>query len=665
MTSVPLTIQPEEVEAWRPRETLGVVEWAERYRVLSRKTSEISGRWSWDYCPYLVEPAEAWTDPAVRAVVLAKPTQTGGTELANNIVGRTIFCDPAPLLVVMPVERDVRRRVRTRLRPMFESAPSLMAHLPGGDVDNLNIGDETVLDHMILYLGWATSAAALADSPVCYVILDEIGKYPARVGREADPISLAEDRQRTFYWATTLIVSSPTDTESILQREYMGGDRCEYNAPCPKCGTFQPLVWPNVELDKDDDGHLLPPGTYAAGGRARYRCAACREAWTESERWEATLAGVYVPEGGQAVPIGRRRRGEPGREARSWAARRAGRGADVWIAGDLAPHRTRSFHYTALAAYWGFVSVADLAAKWAAACVARSAGDIGPMVNFINAQLGEPWEERDTETAVDVLRARVESRREDLVPPESGILTAGVDVQADHVYLCVWAWAYLFEGWLVRYERVPTGDTRQLENWGPVADALERAYEVETDAGDPPRPPVPITLAFVDSGFRPTEVYTFCRSMISTDTRPVKGQPNLEVPYRSGVLEYDPRSGKVAAYSIRLWSLQVDLFKDRLAHQYHVPEAGPGYVHFPAGASTELLMQLSAEHRRIIRTRSGLMRSAWVRRPDRPRNHWWDCSVYALAAADVAGVRNLPRPGEAPAGPPRRRVTRMERFRRD
>ena len=234
----PLDIPAEMLEAWVSHDIPGLAEWAEDRYILPKETAEISGPWSNDYVPFLREPMRWLSDMATRQVTVCACSQAGKTELSNILIGRTVDVAPAPTLIVMPREHDANRRIATRLRPMFKSTPSLLHHL-GGKIDNLNIGKETILDNMILYIAWANSPAALADNPVCHIVLDEVGKYPAASGREADPISLAKKRQRTFRPRSKLLVmSSPVGEGDIFDAEFQKGDKNEWHAKCPCCGFF-------------------------------------------------------------------------------------------------------------------------------------------------------------------------------------------------------------------------------------------------------------------------------------------------------------------------------------------------------------------------------------------------------------------------------------------
>ena len=79
---------------------------------------------------------------------------------------------------------------------------------------------------MNLYLGWAHSAAALADVPVGLILADELGKFPPAVGKEADPMNLLRDRQRIFGRRSKLIkLTSRVDEGDLADVEYNEGDR--------------------------------------------------------------------------------------------------------------------------------------------------------------------------------------------------------------------------------------------------------------------------------------------------------------------------------------------------------------------------------------------------------------------------------------------------------
>ena len=148
-----ITVRPimtEVRESTVSKEIPSLADWAEDRYILSEKTAEISGPWSNSYVPFLMLPMQWLSDLATRQVTLCACTQSAKTELGNILIGRTIDVKPGPLLIVMPREDDANRRVNTRIRPMFKAPPFLKKHLPGGQLRNLNVGKETVLDNIIM-----------------------------------------------------------------------------------------------------------------------------------------------------------------------------------------------------------------------------------------------------------------------------------------------------------------------------------------------------------------------------------------------------------------------------------------------------------------------------------------------------------------------------------
>ncbi len=643
----------EERAVLEPRRKRTVVEWAQQERVLDRKTSAIPGRFNWEYVPFLREPALCISDMAIRRITVRKCTQAGVTELLNNIIGWAVDESPAPLMLVMPKESDTARRMETRIRPMFEACASLLRHLDG-DLERLNVGKETVLDNCIVYLAWATSAAALADSPVCLLLLDEIDKYPDRVGKEGDPASLAEKRQRTFVFAKTIEGSTPTDQYGRIGIDYNAGDRRRWWVRCPHCRRHHVMRWGHVVLDKNDKGQLLSRAEYAGGGRARYVCPDCAVAWSEADRWSAVQAGRWAPGGCSVDAKGR-------------------------IVGQIPRTNHRSYHISALMLYPGFSSIDKLAGAWAHAVARQKSGDLGPMIDFVNSELGEVWAEAEAATDIDVLREHVEGYEPDTVPPGAMILTAAIDVQQDHFYATVWGWGYGFEGWLVSAQRIETeivgeGPTGVMD-FTPIRQLLGRTWPRVDADGKATGENIPIALTFIDSQYRPDQVYDFCAGFTTGDCWPARGDDSLRDVYmQPSNLEKSAsvrRRALLRRAGLQLWRISSYMVKSQLARLMNVPAEGPGYVHLPAGTGEEFLGQMTAEHLKVNRRRNryGKMETTriWTLKPEHIANHYWDCSYLALAAARRRGVRNLPDP-KAPASSRRRIVRRMstiERFARE
>lgn len=602
----PLAIQPEEVELLTPADRRTVSEWATARRKLSPKTTHLAGDWSNDYAPWGVEIMDSLSDPGIRQVTEKKPAQGGGSERANNFKGWIIEEAPGPLLEVMPTEKDTARRVNTRTRTMFESTPTLRKHLPGGDLDAINIGKETLLDNMIMYLGWAGSAAALADNPICYVILDEVGKYPARTKKEADPVSLAKERMRTFYTRSKLYcLSTPVVSSDLIDREFNLGDKREWWIKCTHCGDYHIPAWGNVKLDKDETGGLLSKDDYESGGHSRYVCPECGVLWTEMERWMAVVAGRWCPDGCTVEPSGR-------------------------IAGVIPITTHRSYHISALILYPGFMTVDRLAGMWAEAIDAKKSGDIGPLQNFINSQLGEVWEEAEKETDEKKLSIHKGTYSFGTIPDGVQLLTCGADIQLDHVWAAVLGWGYLSECWLIDVVRLETGDTGNIENLQLLRSYLRSEF-LTADGRK-----FFIRKSAIDSGYRPDPILDLCRQATELDVIPVRGDDSV----RTRVF----RAVKNPGTPVIRYDLNVNVIKDRLYRlMYESDQPGPGYYHLPQDCDEDTLEQLASEEQRIER-HGRRQRIIWAKKSAGRANHIWDCNVYAAFAAELAGARMLADP---------------------
>ena len=616
-------VQQEVLDACKKRDVPSLADWASARYILPTETAEHAGPWSHDYTPYLLKPMDWLSDLTTRQVTVCACTQAGKTELSNIFIGRTADTAPASVLIVMPRESDANRRMATRLRPMFKSTPSLLHHL-GGKLERLNIGKETILDNMFLYIAWSNSPAALADNPVCHVVLDEVGKYPPATGREADPISLAKKRQRTFRSRSKLLVMSSPVGEGrqgdLFDAEFKKGDKNEWHAKCPLCGMYQIMKWANVELDKDKDGNLLDAETYRTGNHARYICPACKKPWDEHQRWEAVSSGRYAPEGCSVDPSGR-------------------------IVGDVPVTGHHSCRVTALMLHPAFQLIDDLAGDWADAMLAKKAGNVRPLQDFVNSQLAEPWIETEKATSRKQLQFHVGTYRQGTVPAGVQMITCGVDIQMDHIWVSVDGWGYLSEVWSIFEGRLETGDTSQLEN----LEVLRRFLKTTWISADDPDLKFFIYRTGIDVGYRPDVIKDFCRQCKELNLMQVRGDDSVRTrPYRAV---------KVAGGTMIRYDLNVNEYKSRLYRLlFDSAVPGPGYWHLSKDTTEETLSHLTAEEQRPVRTRrKQRYELVWVLKKEHRANHLWDCKVYSSFAAELAGAQSLPSLAEVKPKQPKRK----------
>lgn len=601
MTATELpTWTAEELAAWRAPERCTVSEWADEHRYLDSRTASEPGKYSSGRTPYTRE----WQDSAncawVHQVTIIAGTQLGKTETINNVLGYAIHQDPAPAMVVMPRNPDVRLASQRRILPMIQSSPVLRAELTEHDHDVKNV--EIAFRRAILYVRSSQSPADLASVPVRFVFADEVDKYPKWSGDEAAPLDLARERQKTFWNRLAYVTTTPTTREGTGWTEYEDGDKRRFHVPCPECSGYQVLDWHQV---------TYPDGATARdierdGSEVAYACKLCGVSIPDSAKRDMLERGVWVPEG--------------------WTV-------DDWLGhgveNDREPHR--SYHLSSLYSPW--LTWQDMAAQWL-----KSKDKPERLQNWVNSWLAEPWEDKvQAPTEDDIDRAKVPGWKfGDPIPAGVLVVTAGCDVQKDGIWVVVRGWGWDGATWLLYADKVADFDALEdvlfRNEWTPPG-ARQRG----------------IRAAFIDSRHRRSECMEFVRKRpLMKLAQGVDRTSALD--FTSQKLEKHPESGQPLKHSVQVWSLTVSRFKDLHAERMR----DPAKWHVPEDVSNDYRRQVTAEHkvRKRVRNRE---RAMWVVKPGHQANHLLDCEVYANAAGRLIQVERLQRKGDDDAGGTTRR----------
>jgi phage terminase large subunit GpA-like protein len=567
--------------AWQPPENLTVSQWAEKYRVLLPETSSEPGPWRNSRTPYLASIMDAFSDPYIEKIVFNKGSQLGGTEALYCMLGYAIHQDPAPALFVMPTLDLARYASRKRIQPMINASPVLRERKPAND-DDFSIL-EMLFPGMVLTLAGANSPASLASRPCRYVFLDEVNKFPKFSGKEADPISLATERQKTFWNRKTVIISTPTIEDGQITRELSICDVVyDYHVPCPHCGKMQTLKfgqikWPE-SLDRQDA--FYPAKVRAA---AWYACEACGRQITDMHRPQMIGAGEWRPRGNQP----------------------------------LSP-RSVGFHLPSFYSPWlGWGDIAEVFVK------SQPFGE--KLMNVVNSWFAEPWKRKTEDRKESSILALKDDRPRGLVPSDGVLaLTCGVDTQDNGWYYVVRAWgnasAGKLESWLVREGFVDTEEALEQIIYGRYQDIKNQDYVIQ--------------MTLIDAmGHRTAEVYEFCRSRI--DVKPIRGEQRMALPYGISIIEFFPNSTKPIPGGLKLYRLNSNYYKDKLHGKLLVNPADPGAFHLHAETTEEYARHMTAE----FRNDHGLWEC-----PQGRHNHYWDCEYLALAATDILNLQHWHQP---------------------
>lgn len=251
----------------------------------------------------------------------------------------------------------------------------------------------------------------------------------------------------------------------------------------------------------------------------------------------------------------------------------------------------------------------------------KSKDDPEELQNFRNSWLAEPWEDMATRTDEDMVLERQTDVPALVVPDWAKMLTGGVDVQKNCLYYTIRAW-----GDYITSQKIASG---QVSSFADIDRVMNLTYR--NAAGDP----FVVQLCLIDSGYEADTTYEFC--LTNTDwAMPVKGSSTqMTSHYRLSEVN---RPGHKAD-GIMLVLTDGDKYKDMIAARMRKPNGtGSWMVH--ADCDYEYARQVTAEHKINIRS-GGRVVQKWVPKSQHIDNHYLDTEVYALAAADIMGVRSM------------------------
>jgi phage terminase large subunit GpA-like protein len=579
---------PGEILAFQPPPRLTVSEWAEERRILQAGISRRPGPWKNSVTPYLRAPMDAYNDPDIRHVVLCFGTQLGKTEALFNMLGYIIDLEPYSTLLVYPTEANAKQVSRTRIKPTIDACPSLRAKKPA-EADLLATL-EMHFTGMPLYIVGSNSAADLAQKPCRNVLRDEIDKYPPYLGADADPLSLSEERAKSFWDIRKIVdVSSPTLQETGIWRQL---NACEavyhYHVPCPGCGAMQRFVMPQLHWNTDGTG---PARYLRVRESAFYECASC---------------GMHITS-----------QHKPGMVARgSW----------VLQAECNHPPASAAFHLSSFYSPW--LTFGDMAEAFVRANDKRKEeGTLFPLQNFINGWLAEPWIQKAQQRLEEaILEKRWDGRDgRPMLPPatvprECVALTAGIDMQKFGFWYTVYAWTHDMRSWLIDSGFLPEWEDVDRLCFGNQYPVQGEGYTME------------IWRAALDTGggegseawTRTEEAYRWLRKYGGGRIFGIRGDPHEKLGgqrIRATVL--DKLGKKPIRGGLTIYILSTNELKDAFFENLDNDRI---FLH--AEASPEFVRHILAEEKQLDRS------GKWTWQPVRKANHLLDASIYAHACAD-------------------------------
>lgn len=583
----------------KPRDLISVSQWADRHRYLATGTNA-PGQWVTDLTPYLRDIMDALSDHSpVRQVTFVKSSGVGGTEVLYNWLGYIMHhLQNKDVLVVMPTLELRDRSFNPRLTKMLKESPVL------GELTNTSSRDKSNRTDLLEYGAQARIIKAGANSPdslrsdhLPIVIGDEVDAYPWDVGGEGDPMTLIENRQRTFSRAKTYLVSTPVKAgASRISQQYNRSDKRRYHVPCPHCEEFQHLEW-GAEKEYGLKYRVKPRVEGETGPKqimsVWYVCKHCAAIIEESSKTDMLAKGRWIAE---------------------------------------QPHVKlyRGYHLNALYAPVGLgLSWHKVAQKWL-----DCQGDTAELKGFVNTYLGEEWKEQGDSIEDISLISRLEDYPEGMV---FALKTGGVDVQKDRLELTPAGWKAGEECWVLPHIIIP-GETTRQEVW-------DELHETCVDLG--------LQIVCVDSGYNTSMVYDFCekrRWAIPTKGVTGPGRTLIEDEKRR---RQRLRTRKKKGAGAKMEPVGVDQGKALLYARLKMTNPGPGYLHFQRDPAfdDEYFAQLAAE-KLVTKVRGTRPFQEWVQ--TRTRNEALDCLLLNLVAMRLSGLKlkeMVQTPTSVPAAP--------------
>lgn len=562
------------VSSLEPPPLLTCSEWANQFRFLSKESSAQANKYRTWTAPYQAEVMDSVNDDSIQTICAMFASQTGKTEMLNNIVGFFIDCDPAPILVVQPTIEFAESWSKERLVPMLRDC----ACFAGKVRDNRSRDSGNTILHKSFIGGniaivGANAPAGLAGRPRRVVLLDEVDRFPMSAGTEGDPCALAIRRTESFYNSVIVLTSTPTlKGLSRIEAEFQQTDQRYWFCPCPKCGKHQTLKWAQIVWPESKPEEAV------------LKCEHCQAALDDTDRVRMIKAGEW----------------------RATAPFNGKRG--YHLNGIYSPFKHKRGYRNRLH-------------QMAAQFLEAKHGGEETLKAWVNTFLAETWE-----SAGDKIDSTdISSRREDYaseIPAGVLVLTWAADVQSDRIEAEIVGWGMGEECWGIKRGYFIGDPNKTPDVWRQLNDFANTEFQHPLYGKIKPQ------IGCCDAGYATQSALAFVKSMRPANVYPVKGSSNrLRVPVVT------PKRGSRSSSLL----VDTAEFKTVIYSRLKQTEPGPRFMHFPKSYDDEFFAQLTAEKvtKKYIK---GVPTQSWENVRSNRRNEALDIRVYNHAALHLLNV---------------------------
>lgn len=526
---------------------------------------------------YLKDIYRAFTNKEVKYITIKKTAQSGGTLLMLSLIGYILSEVPGNIMYVAPTE-DLAKDISKRFKAILDNSPALSKLKTSNRYDITNFTYK--FKRCSVTFSWASSPSQMASKAIKYLILDEVDKYPSNASKnEADPISLALERIKTYYNAKVIYCSTPTVRSGNIEIKYQQSNQCVYECMCPKCEHYQVMEFDNVKYPKDAPKE---PAVIETLDNCYYECSECKYQiqgranklkFVQSGRWVTTVPEIVNHVGFQ-------------------------------ISGLLSD----------------FISLNKIFADFKI-CKDNKA----ELRGWKNSTLGEIWEE-DVQS-FNINNVEMSSGLErSTCSPDTAFIINGVDVQKDHYYYV--SVAFEFND---RISIIDHGKVFSDEELDYVITGLQFPYE----EGLVKSPIISVMDSAYDSGN--TRLVQRLAYKYPNQIQLMRGSRHrADEKYKVFYYELDKVKGKVEKSSTSKERIDIneayykDIYFDYLKN-------GKLLVH--SGENEELLKQMNSQHKVyetvVINRVPRQVATYKMKRAGDRDDHYLDCIKYAIAYADI------------------------------
>ncbi len=578
--------------------------WAAENRFLPEGVSNRPGKLDHTIAPHMVEIQDCFHPySGIRQVTVMKSTQSLATTTIENVIGWAIKNKLHNILYVISSKNIAKMRSSAAIDVLIDYSNLADYVKPISQRMKRKTSDTTFYKEF--HGGrrlMMTSYNSIADAKSFswdLIIFDELEEAPYELKSQGDPEKIFEGRGITARHLKMAKISTPTNTQGRINRNFLEGDQRYFLCQCPLCGELQTL---KIMAGGRDYGLTARSETTESieqiiPDTIHYICEHCKKKIFEYQKQDMLTGGQWKP---FARPV------NPG---------------------------YRSYHISNLMSPIMFYT-------WYQVMQAFCETDWGQRItkfkNFVIDILGEPWEARAEKKDWQELKTRAEDYPVGERVSDGGlVVVGGVDTQKNRLELQVVAFGRGMSAYTIDYQYF-YGETKELKNkcWVDLREFLQtKRYKLKGVT-------VPITLTAIDSGYNPKNapeertgglslehtVYDFVATYPSRLIA-CRGNPDLR-----DIIIKEERVKKATALKIR-YDVATNDLKDELFVKVDLPNEADGAIHFSKYLPDEFFKGFLSEV--FCETEPG----KWGYKKTYDRNEPLDTWILCRAAAEKL---NLP-----------------------